>query len=97
MLIKVQAIYLNRTDLFKILILKLLLSFWTISAFASEPDNLFLSEEIIRLELRSDFKAIEASRTGDAEYFDGELIYSIPGGKTEKFSVKVMVQGKLPP
>ena len=95
MLTKIQATYFNRTDLIKILILKLLLSFWTISVFAGEPDSLFRSEEIIQLELRSDFKALEASRTGGTEYFDGELIYSIPGGKTEKFSVKVMARGNF--
>ncbi len=95
MLIKVQTIYFHRTDLFRILFFTLLYSFWTVTVLASEPDSLFRSEEIIMLELRSDFKAIEASRTGDPEYFDGELIYSIPGGETEKFSVKVMARGNF--
>ena len=95
MLIKVQTIYSHRTDLLRILIFTLLYSFWTMTVLASEPDSLFRSEEIILLELRSDFKALEATRTGDAEYFDGELIYNIPGGETEKFSVKVMVRGNF--
>jgi hypothetical protein len=71
----------------------LLFLLWTVKVSADEPDSLFRSEEIIKLELRSDFTAIEKSRTGDAEYFDGELIYDIPGGEPEVFSVKVMVRG----
>ena len=93
MLTKVQTIYLQRTDLYKILIFMLLYTFWSVRVSATEPDSLFRSEEIILLELRSDFKAIEASRTGDPEYFDGELIYNNPGGESEKFSVKVMARG----
>lgn len=85
----------NNRNLIKILIFKLLLSLWTVSVIANEPDSLFRSEEIIQLELRSDFKAIEANRTGVAGHFDGELIYNFPGGKTEKFSVKVMVRGNF--
>jgi|WetSurSiteA1Bulk_404760.scaffolds.fasta_scaffold03156_3 hypothetical protein len=93
MLTQVKTIYYFNKEHLNILILTLLFSLWTATVFADEPDTLFRSEEIINLELRSDFTAIEKSRTGDAEYFDGELIYDIPGSEPEIFSVKVMVRG----
>lgn len=61
--------------------------------FADMTNPLFLSDEIIKLELRSDFMAIEMGRTGDPEYYDGELIYYTPDGNYEIFSVKVMARG----
>jgi hypothetical protein len=90
---QVKTIYSSNKEHLTILFFTLLLLLWTVTVFADEPDSLFRSEEIIKLELRSDFTAIEKSRTGDAEYFDGELIYDIPGGEPEIFSVKVMVRG----
>lgn len=64
------------------------------SAQASGTDSLFMSDEIIRIELRSDFSAIQAERTGDPEYHDGKLIYYTEGSKT-KLSVKVMARGNF--
>jgi hypothetical protein len=60
---------------------------------ADKTNPLFESDEIIKLELRSDFMAIDKGRNGDPEYYDGELIYYSPDGKHEIFSVKVMARG----
>ena len=63
------------------------------SVLAAETDSLFISDEIIKMELRSDFSAIREDRTGNPRYHDGELVYYTPGGETIKLSVKVMVRG----
>ena len=60
---------------------------------AAETDSLFQSDEIINMELRSDFSALNYDRVGNPVYRNGELIYYTPGGETKKLSVKVMVRG----
>jgi hypothetical protein len=67
--------------------------FVTNSLFALETDSLFKSDEIINMELRADFKTIQAERTGVAQYHDGELIYYTTTGETVKLPVKVIVRG----
>lgn len=77
----------------KIFFLTLLFLCWTALVSADVIDSLFRSEEIIRLELSSDFSAIEKGRTGDPQYYDGELTYFPDGGEPVRFSVKVMARG----
>jgi hypothetical protein len=60
---------------------------------ATQTDSLFRSDEIIKMELRSDFTAIEADRTGQAVYHDGELLYQTSGGEPVKLPVKLIVRG----
>ncbi len=60
---------------------------------AGKPDTLFLSDEILNIELRSDFTAIRADTSEDPVFYDGRLIYHEPGGKTKKFQVKVRARG----
>jgi len=62
---------------------------------AAETDMLFQSDEIIKMELRSDFSAIQVDRVGNPEYHDGELIYYTSGGETTKLTVKVMARGNF--
>ena len=62
---------------------------------AAEIDTLFQSEEIIRMELRSDFSAILKNRTENPKYFDGELIYYTAANESKKLSVRIMVRGKF--
>lgn len=62
-------------------------------AAASGVDTLFKSDEIINMELRCDFSAIQADREKDPQYHNGELIYQTPDGKTIKLPVKVMARG----
>lgn len=65
------------------------------SAFSQTADTLFQSDEIINLELRADFSALQADRKANPLYHDGELIYHSNDGKTVYFSVKVMVRGNF--
>ncbi len=62
---------------------------------AVKADTLFLSDEIIKIELRSDFSAIQRDRADNPQYHDGELIYHTPDGKEIKLFVKVMARGNF--
>lgn len=86
-------IYFKKSGPLKNILLTLLLIFSSASVFTRETDSLFFSDKIIRLELRSDFSAIEESRTGTPEYYEGQLIYYSSEGEQKKFSVKVMARG----
>jgi len=60
---------------------------------AGKPDTLFLSDEVLNLELRSDFSAIRADTAKDPKPHNGKLIYHGPDGEIKKFSVKVRARG----
>lgn len=62
---------------------------------AGEPAKLFNSDEIINIELRSDFTALEKDRTGEPQYHDGELKYYNSAGDTVTLNVGVMVRGNF--
>ncbi len=62
---------------------------------AEEPDTLFKSDEVIRIELRTDFSAIQKDRLKTPEYHDGELIYYSSTGDTISSDVKVMARGNF--
>jgi len=61
----------------------------------SGANPLFTSESMIRMELRTDFSAIQAERTGTPSYHDGKLIYRPKGGEKLTLSVKVMARGNF--
>lgn len=74
----------------------LMLNFLTAnSIYSSEPDSLFQSDEIIRIELRADFGALQNDRDETQVYRDGLLIYYSAAGEAVKLSVKVMVRGNF--
>ena len=56
-------------------------------------DSLFKSDEIVNMELRSDFSEIQADRNRTPVYHDGELVYYTPGAEAKKLAVKIMVRG----
>jgi len=90
----------HHTDTLKINITKLSLYVLLIinaggSLHAAGTDQLFLSDEPLKLELRADFSAVQADRTGTPEYHDGVLVYYSSNGKSEEFSVKVMARGNF--
>jgi len=89
----INTIYHIKQDFMKISIILFLILYSTGWVISDKPDNLFMSDEILKLELRSDFSAIEEGRIADPEYYDGELIYYSPGREPSKFSVKVMSRG----
>jgi hypothetical protein len=62
---------------------------------AARPDSLFLSDEIIDIELNADFSAIRNERRGTPEYHEGELIYYSPGNQKVRLSIKVMARGEF--
>lgn len=67
--------------------------FVTNYTFASKPDSLFISDDIISIELRSDFTAIQSDRVDNPVYHKGQLIYYTNGGNPTKLSVEVMARG----
>jgi hypothetical protein len=79
----------------RVSLLVLLLFYMTNSILASKADSLFLSDEIINIELRTDFSAIQKDRAKKPEYHDGELIYFDANGEPTKLSVKVMARGNF--
>jgi hypothetical protein len=89
----IQVINTLKSGFLKISIVVLLYNYPAKPVYSFETDTLFRSDEIINIQLRSDFSAIEKNRTGNPEYFEGELIYYSPGGEPAKFNVRVMVRG----
>jgi hypothetical protein len=80
-------------NLLKTLLYAMFSVFITGSVLASEPDTLFRSEEIIKIELRSDFTAIQNDRAENPVAHDGEVIYLTSSGEAKKLSVKITVRG----
>ena len=62
---------------------------------AGKLDSLFQADQILNIELRSDFSAIQEDRVEEPGYHDGELIYTAENGETVKLSVKVMARGNF--
>jgi hypothetical protein len=62
-------------------------------AQAHETDTLFLSDELIYLDLSSHFSEIRADTSKDPKPHPGKLIYRNPDGKTQTFTVKVRARG----
>lgn len=64
-------------------------------AAASDIDTLFLSGSVIKMELVTDFSAIQAERTGTPVYHEGTLTYRSKGNKPVTLPVKVMARGNF--
>jgi hypothetical protein len=79
----------------KLIIITLPVLFETNSGLFARTDSLFSSDNIIKMELRSDFTALQNDRTDDPQYHDGELTYTIPGSKEKKLSVKIIARGNF--
>lgn len=62
---------------------------------AGKPDTLFMSEEIMEIELRADFAQIEMERLGTPEYHEGKLTYIEPDGSAIDIPVRVMARGNF--
>lgn len=65
------------------------------SVSGGEPDMLFRSDDVLRIEIRADFSALQKDREGVPEYRKGELIYFSDNGDTIHFDVRLMVRGNL--
>ncbi len=90
-----QLIYSLQSKLLKISVCTLPFIHLTNPSLASKTDSLFLSDDVIKMELRTDFSTIEKDRAGNPIYHDGELIYSSPDGETKKLSVQIRARGNF--
>ncbi len=85
---------------FRSCLMKMVLSMLSVillsnSVVASYTDSLFKSDDVINMELRSDFSAIRIDTIGEPGYHDGELIYFAADGTSKTFSVKVRIRGNF--
>lgn len=77
----------------KLPVIFLLLFFVYDSALAQKPDTLFLSDDVINIELKTDFSAIQKDRIENPQYHDGELTYKDSKGEIIRLTVRVMARG----
>jgi len=63
------------------------------ATIAQNVDTLFKSDEVINIELRTDFSAIQKDRIDNPQYHGGELLYRDSKGAAVRLSVKVMARG----
>jgi hypothetical protein len=91
----VNTDYLYRLPGIRILTLTFLSFFIANFLNATQPDTLFLSDDIIRMELRADFSAIQNDRDADPQEHRGVLTYLNPDGETVKLKVKVTTRGNF--
>ena len=85
--------FIRKLSILKKIVTALQLVFITNSLLAVDTDTLFKSDEIIKIELRSDFSAIQLDRFDKPQSHQGEVIYQSPDGKIVKLSVKVNARG----
>jgi hypothetical protein len=62
---------------------------------ADEPDPLFMSDEVIKIELRSDFTRIIGDRTEIKEYQPAELEYQLKKGNRVILPVRIKARGNF--
>jgi len=62
---------------------------------AAEPDPMFVSDEVIKIELRSDFTKIIGDRTEFKEYQPAELNYQLKGGNKITLAVMIKARGNF--
>lgn len=62
---------------------------------AKGSGKLFTTDEVITLELRTDFKSILKTMSGTPEYHEGELVYLDDNNRQVKLDIKVMARGNF--
>ena len=65
------------------------------TAFAGKPDSLFVSDELLVIDLRTDFSAILKKRVKDAEPVEGELRYYYLRQPAVSLPVKISPRGNF--
>ncbi|NMC37216.1 MAG: hypothetical protein GYA41_02700 [Bacteroidales bacterium] len=90
--IKKRTVKIGRKKV-KLLAVTLVLFLATYAHGASGTKELFSSDEVIRIELRSDFSAILKDRDEDPEYHNAELIWFTGENEKSSLSVKLMARG----
>ena len=89
MIFKIRSLF------FKISFFTLLFLYRTNPLQAGVIDSLFRTDEIINMELRSDFSEIRRDQVEDPEYHDAKLIYHTREGNSVDLSVKIIVRGNF--
>jgi hypothetical protein len=62
---------------------------------AQKYDSLFQSDEVINMQLTSDFTAIDNDRDEDPDYHEGVLSYLSGTGDTVKFTLRIKARGNF--
>jgi hypothetical protein len=78
---------------FKLLVLFAFNLALSVCVKGQQADTLFLSDEVLNIELRSDFTAIRGDTSSDPKPLNGKLTFYSSDGKTVKFTVKVRARG----
>ncbi len=86
-------LFIIKTFFFRITVCILAFLFVSFGVTGQKTDTLFFSDEVINMELSSDFSAIRADTAKDPKPHNGKLIYHDPDGRTRKFTVKVRARG----
>ena len=73
----------------------LIVFLFPVPASANDADTLFSSDEVIRIELRSDFSEIQKDRIETPQIHESELTYFNIDGSPVKLSVLVSVRGNF--
>ncbi len=84
--------------MYRVFIISLIFSVFAglpLKLLAGKPDKLFRSDEVLRIELRTDIEAIQKNRAGDPVFFDGELIYYENDGTSVKLNIRVSARGNF--
>jgi hypothetical protein len=85
----------TKSNILRISAFTFLFMFPASSAEAGGIDSLFRSEDIIEMELRSDFSAIQKDRDENPEYHKGVLVYSTHTGEPVTLNVRLMSRGNF--
>lgn len=80
---------------FKKLSFIIFLSQISFAGLSARTDTLFQDEEILKIELRSDFSKIQGDRTENSEYQSAELFYYPEDGDPVRFEVRIMSRGNF--
>ncbi|NLJ44231.1 MAG: hypothetical protein GX431_11265 [Bacteroidales bacterium] len=85
----------KKSSFFLIIVFFLFFVFATGPVWGGQPDTLFRSDDVVRIELRADFSALQKDREGDPQYRNGELTYLSENGDTVHLDVRLMVRGNF--
>jgi len=71
------------------------LFFTPIITKAFDVNPLFISDEVLMIEIRADFSSIEIDRTSNPKEYQGVLLYFSPEGTETRFNVTLTTRGKF--
>lgn len=84
-----------KKPVFRFILLAVFLFTGLIPVLSNKPDTLFLSDNVISIELRTNFSEIQKNRTKSSHAIDGEIIYHTEPGSVVRLKVKVSPRGNF--